>query len=228
MLDLAARGSATFVGAHVERATSRNRAPRRREGRSRRAYRQFASRATTRLPPARSTLAIAIESLAHSPNPAATLAALAARLAARRLPRDRRRHAETRRRRHARPRAVQVGLAATRAARRRRARGRAQRCSLAVVWNHDLTAELRPRTLAAIARLEALNRALRRIAPSAGVRTLLDSYRGGLALERLYRARLMSYRLVVACRPGGKRHHAAATAKPNSVYAVVNTQAGAS
>jgi hypothetical protein len=39
---------------------------------------------------------------------------------------------------------------------------------------------------------------LHRFAPSAGLRELLDSYRGGLALERLYRAALVRYRLIVA------------------------------
>ena len=62
------------------------------------------------------------------------------------------------------------------------------RRGLAIVADRDLTDELRPRTLARIARLETLNRALHRFAPSAGMRELLDSYRGGLALERLYRA----------------------------------------
>ena len=76
------------------------------------------------------------------------------------------------------------------------------RCGLAVVDQRDLTAELRPRTLARIAQLETLNRALHRIAPSAGLRAVLDSYRGGLALERLYRHSLMSYRLIVARNPG--------------------------
>jgi hypothetical protein len=39
---------------------------------------------------------------------------------------------------------------------------------------------------------------LYRLAPAAAVRELLDSYRGGLALERLYRTALMRYRLIVA------------------------------
>ncbi len=36
----------------------------------------------------------------------------------------------------------------------------------------------------------------------AGLRALLESYRGGLALERLYRHSLMSYRLIVAHNAG--------------------------
>ena len=66
----------------------------------------------------------------------------------------------------------------------------------------DLTAELRPRTLARIAQLETLNRALHRVAPSAGLRAMLDSYHGGLALERLYRHNLMTYRVIVARKTG--------------------------
>jgi hypothetical protein len=60
---------------------------------------------------------------------------------------------------------------------------------------------VRPRTLVQIARLEALNRLLYRVAPSPAVRALLDSYHGGLALERLYARGLMSYRLLVARKP---------------------------
>ena len=69
---------------------------------------------------------------------------------------------------------------------------------LAIVTDRDLTEELRPRTLSRISALEMLNRALHRLAPSAGLRELLDSYRGGLALERLYRTSLMRYRLIIA------------------------------
>ena len=61
---------------------------------------------------------------------------------------------------------------------------------------------MRPRTRVRIASLEALNRVLHRIVPSAGVRALLDSYHGGLALERLYRDSRMRYRLIVARKPG--------------------------
>lgn len=67
-----------------------------------------------------------------------------------------------------------------------------------LVAERDLTHELRPRALARIARLETLNRLLHRIAPSDSLRALLDSYHGGLALERLYRAGAMRYRLIVA------------------------------
>ena len=69
---------------------------------------------------------------------------------------------------------------------------------LAIVAERDLTEELRPRTVAHIAALETLNRALYRLVPSTDLRELLDSYRGGLTLERLYRAALMRYRLIIA------------------------------
>jgi hypothetical protein len=75
-------------------------------------------------------------------------------------------------------------------------------CNLTVVAERDLSADVRPRNPAAIARLERLNRALRRVLPSAALRATLDSYHGGLALERLYRDARMSYRLVVARKPG--------------------------
>jgi SAM-dependent methyltransferase len=71
-------------------------------------------------------------------------------------------------------------------------------CGCEVVVDRDLSADLRPRSLARIAALERVNRWLLRITPTAAVRGLLDSYRGGLALERLYRRGLMSYRLLVA------------------------------
>jgi SAM-dependent methyltransferase len=71
-------------------------------------------------------------------------------------------------------------------------------CGCEVAVDHDLSADLRPRSLARIATLERVNGWLRRCAPTAAARGLLDSYRGGLALERLSRRGLMSYRLLVA------------------------------
>lgn len=75
-----------------------------------------------------------------------------------------------------------------------------QDAGLTLIVNRDLTPEVRPRTLAQISRLESLNRVVYRIAPFAGPRAMLDSYHGGLALERLYRQSLMKYRLLVAQR----------------------------
>lgn len=72
---------------------------------------------------------------------------------------------------------------------------------LEIERERDLTSEVRPRTLHAIRRLERLNRLARRARPPAPLRALLDSYMGGLALERLYRRGLMRYVLIVARRP---------------------------
>lgn len=150
------------------------------------------------LPEGRFDAAIAIESLAHSHDPAATLRAVTARLtpgawlaivddvpaaAARgtsdlavfqhgwRLP-------------------VLCGAAELETA--------LHECNLALVVDRDLTAEVRPRSLKRIGVLERINRVLHRVAPAAGLRRLLDSMHGGLALERLYRHGLMSYRLLIA------------------------------
>jgi SAM-dependent methyltransferase len=62
----------------------------------------------------------------------------------------------------------------------------------------DLTAELRPRELAAIERLERWNTAAQAVVPLVAWRATLASYAGGLALERLYRRGLMRYGLIAA------------------------------
>jgi SAM-dependent methyltransferase len=201
MLDLAARSSATFTGLTLSarQAAIGNRAAAK-AALSGRVALHVASYDSP--PDGPFALAIAIESLAHSPHPAASIAAIAARLA---------------------PGGVlaiadDVPDAAARGTRDLESFQSGWRlpallgaadladaltgCGLVVVADRDLTAELWPRTLAQIARLEAANRALYRLAPSAGLRELLDSYRGGLALERLYRQSLMSYRLVVARKTG--------------------------
>ncbi len=200
MLDLAARGSATFLGLTLsaqQAAVARHAA----------AKAGLAARIEVRVesydaPPAGPfDVAIAIESLAHSANPAATLTALAARLApggwlavVDDVPRPEARGSrdlaifQSGWRLPALPSAVELSAALT-------------ACGLTLAAERDLTGEVRPRALAAIARLEALNRALYRITRARGLRALLDSYHGGLALERLYRRGLMSYRLVVARKP---------------------------
>ena len=71
---------------------------------------------------------------------------------------------------------------------------------LTPIANHDLTPHLRPRSLGQIRRLELLNRLVHRVVPIEGFRAMLDSYHGGLALERLYRQALMKYRLLIARR----------------------------
>ncbi len=71
---------------------------------------------------------------------------------------------------------------------------------LEVIASHDLTGESAIRSLTQISRLERLNRLACRLAPLRW-QIVLDSYYGGLALERLYRRGLMGYRLLVARRP---------------------------
>jgi tocopherol O-methyltransferase len=74
-------------------------------------------------------------------------------------------------------------------------------CGLDVRVNRDLTSELAPRTPSRVRLLEHLNRALFHLVPSVAWRALMDSYHGGLALERLYQERKMQYRLLIAERP---------------------------
>ncbi len=64
----------------------------------------------------------------------------------------------------------------------------------------DLTAACRPRPEHRIARLMWLNRLVRRL-PSEALRQVMDSHFGGLALERLTRRGQMRYTLLVARRP---------------------------
>ncbi len=71
------------------------------------------------------------------------------------------------------------------------------RLGLSVVADRDLTSESHVRTVQQITRMERLNRGLYAVAPRRW-RVVLDSYYGGLALERLYRQGSMRYRLLVA------------------------------
>jgi SAM-dependent methyltransferase len=197
MLDLAARCSARFTGLTVsERQAS--------IGRSAAAKAGLASRVDIEVrdydapPEGPFDLALLIESLAHSPDPERTLGAIGARL----RPGGRLAIVDDMPQPQARgtrdlalfqsgwraPAPLGAGELGSALVRR----------NFAIVAERDLTDELRPRTLENLARLEKLNRMLHRVALSAGLRALLDSYHGGLALERLYRARLMQYRLVVA------------------------------
>jgi hypothetical protein len=200
MLDLAARSTATFVGITLSEQQAA-------VGRRAVAEAGLEARIDVRVesydsPPAGPfDGVIAIESLAHSMQPAATLAVLASRLApggwlavVDDMPTEAARGAEDLalfKRGWRLPVLLSAGQLVAALERR----------GLALATDHDLTAEVRPRTVRRIAQLEALNRALYRLAPSAGLRQLLDSYRGGLALERLYRSGLMTYRLIVARKP---------------------------
>lgn len=73
-------------------------------------------------------------------------------------------------------------------------------CGLELRTEVDLTASYAPRPLWRIALLERLNRLAHSLVPSPGWRMVLDSYHGGLALERLYRRQHIAYRLLVASR----------------------------
>jgi SAM-dependent methyltransferase len=66
----------------------------------------------------------------------------------------------------------------------------------------DLTPACRPRSRSRVAQLVMLNRAMRRVIPSAAFRQVMDAHLGGLALERLTRDGLVRYRLLVARKPG--------------------------
>jgi len=152
-------------------------------------------------PPGQYEVIVAIESLAHSSHPAASLAALSSCLApggalaiVDDMPTPAATHsADLECFRNGWRVPVLFSQGAFTAA--------LQANGLAVVVDRDLSAELRPRTLARIRHLEILNRVARRLAASAGVRAMLDSYHGGLALERLYRHGTMEYRMMVARKP---------------------------
>jgi tocopherol O-methyltransferase len=72
---------------------------------------------------------------------------------------------------------------------------------LMLLADRDLTGDCRPRSFNRISGLMAVNRLARRLIPSAAVRQVLDAHLGGLALERLLRRGTMRYRLLVASRP---------------------------
>jgi SAM-dependent methyltransferase len=71
---------------------------------------------------------------------------------------------------------------------------------LHVLAERDLTAECRPRTFRHIGRLERINRLVHRLAPFPSLRAIMDAHHGGLALERLSRAGLVRYWMIVARR----------------------------
>jgi len=197
MLDLAQRSSARFTGLTLsERQAAVGRAAAAKVGLADRIGIEVGSYDSP--PQGPFDLAIAIESLAHSPHPESSIGAIVARLA----PGGRLAIVDD----MPEPRArgtldlelFQSGWRVPGLVGAAELDAMLARCGLAIVAHRDLTDEVRPRTLARIATLETLNRALHRLAPSAGLRGLLDSYHGGLALERLYRCALMRYRLVVA------------------------------
>lgn len=146
-------------------------------------------------------LIVAIESLAHSPDPATSVRALASRLARGGIMAivDDKPEPEARGSRD-----LEVFKSGWRLPvlwGSRHYHEALQEQGLTPIANHDLTPHLRPRSLGQIRRLELLNRLVHRIVPFEGLRAMLDSYHGGLALERLYRQALMKYRLLIAQRP---------------------------
>jgi len=143
-------------------------------------------------------LILAVESLAHSPNPSRSVSALAGTLAPGGLlavvddmPRS--------------IAGTDPDLVAFKAGWRCPAlwsgddyARRFSAAGLEIVADRDLTGSYRPRSFARIRMLEAVNRAARAVVPSPAWREVMDSYFGGLALERLYRRNLMQYRLLIA------------------------------
>jgi SAM-dependent methyltransferase len=197
MLDFAARTDGWFTGLTLSRQQARigNYAARRANLDDR--VRILVQSYDTPAPPMHD-VAIAIESLAHSPDPLVSLQAIVGRLAPDGLLAvvdDM-------------PMAAARGtpdLASFQAGWQLPVLWTAEEllaacddCGLVPIENRDLTDALRPRDERRIAQLEALNRVVRRFAPTEGLRAMLDSYHGGLALERLYRHSLMQYRVVVA------------------------------
>lgn len=199
MLDLAARGSATFTGLTL--STHQAAIARRAIARAGLAGRlDVLVRNYDHPPEGPFDLIVAIESLAHSPDPATSIRALTARLArggslaiVDDMPEPSARGSRD-------LALLQLGWQLPAPGGFSELVGQIEASGLAIVAERDLTAEQRPRTERRIAQLEALNRVLHRVTPAAGVRAVLDSNRGGLALERLYRRSLMRYRLLVAQR----------------------------
>ena len=152
-------------------------------------------------PPGPYDLILAIESLAHSPDPMKSVAALADALApggtiaiVDDMPEPE--TAET-------PdlMAFKTGWQAPVLWRAMDFHAALGRLGLSLTLDRDLSPLYRPRTLQRIRQLERLNRMLWRAVPLKTWRALMDSYQGGLALERLYRQEAVRYRLLTARRP---------------------------
>lgn len=146
---------------------------------------------------------IAIESLAHSPDPAAAIANFAAALE---------------------PSGVLLivddmpeGRAAERMLAAFKARWRCPVLATAVNYRtaltasglkllreEDLTSRLRPRPLLWLRALLVIFGLARRLAPTRGLRDVFDAMLGGFLLETLYRLEAMRYRMIVAVKPAVK------------------------
>lgn len=145
--------------------------------------------------------AVAIESLAHSPDPAFTVANLAAALTPGGLlliVDD-----------MAAPKADKDLLAGFKQGWRCPVlldaagyRAAIAAAGLVLVRDDDLTARLRPRSLAWLKVLIAAFGLARLLTPAHGGRIVIDALRGGFFLEALYRTGGMGYRLMAARKPG--------------------------
>ena len=146
-------------------------------------------------------LVVAIESLAHSPDPVRSIANLARTLRAGGrlvvvddMPDDQLAQAE-----HDFA-AFREGWRCPAIAGRGVVLGALSEAGLSVDADHDLTPLVTLRDPRALEQLTSSNRRWRRLAGWTGAGELIDSLYGGLMLERLYRRGLMQYRLVAARR----------------------------
>jgi SAM-dependent methyltransferase len=143
-------------------------------------------------------LIVAIESLAHSENPSASIAALSRVLAPNGtliivddMPEPEADRSED-------LRVFKAGWHCPVLADRAAYRSALTRGGVNIQSERDLTSDCRPRSFLAISLLMRLNRLVRHLSPSPGVRQVLDAHLGGLALERLLRRREVRYRLILA------------------------------
>jgi len=146
--------------------------------------------------------AIAIESLAHSPDPSAAIANLARALAPQGLllivddmPEGD--HAP------AMLRAFKARWRCPVLADALSFRAAMTAAGLNVISDTDLTPRLRPRALPWLRVLIAAFACAQALSPSRRLRDALDAVIGGFLLEALYRKRAMRYRMVIATKPAG-------------------------
>lgn len=204
MIDLASRIGGQYVGVTLsERQARIGRAAVIRAGLAR--HVQLLVRSYDMPPVGPFDLVIAIESLAHSANPTASITGLARRLTPGGLlaivddmPRpDIARDTMAVRDLATFKRGWQCPVLATAV----QHRSALEACGLELIADRDLTPAVSPRRLARIAFLQRLNRVAAAVVIfHAGWRSVLDSYYGGLALERLYRGGFVDYRMLVARR----------------------------
>ncbi len=201
MIDLATRVGGTYVGltlSEKQAAIGRRAAERGGHGR----VIQFQVESYDTPPPGPFDLVVAIESLAHSSNPEQTVRRLSASLAVNgvfAVVDDMPEPAAAGNANHRQDLATfKSGWGCPVLWDAEQYRAQFANLGLRVFADLDLSPHVAPRTSNGIRQLERLNRVLHRAIPSDSWRTLMDSYHGGLALERLYRHRGMSYRMILA------------------------------